>query len=319
MSKILIVDDDAKTAEAVAKALVAAGHACAVQAGGDAALEFARRERPDLVVLDVMLPRMSGFELCRSIRRDRDLYMTPIVIVSGMNSEEEVEHGLGQGADDYITKPFEMDHLLQRVEALLRAQANATHVDAVTSLADNEGTRRELQRRISAGESFGLVYAELMNLRSFVRKAGNDGRDKATRHMARALQQCGRDFEQGMFFVGHMGAGHFLCVIPKDKAKTYCRRARETWINHLETLYGVLGQSIPDPALRQKDGLALDIMLYETARENAEMVTAQGMMEVLSRIRNNHTDDAKGGIYLDRRGAEPKATSLLPHEEKYPK
>lgn len=305
MGKILIVDDDVKTAEAVAKALVSVGHNCAVQGGGDSALEFARRERPDLVVLDVMLPRMSGFELCRSIRRDSNLYMTPIVIVSGMNSEEEVAHGLGQGADDYITKPFEMAVLLQRVEALLRAQTNSTHVDAITSLADGEGTRRELQRRISAGESFGLVYAEMMNLRTFIRKAGNDGREKAMRHMARALQQCGRDFKQGEFFVGHMGAGHFLCIIPKEKATTYCRRVRETWINHLGTLYGVLGQSVPDPSMREKDGMPLDIMLYETARENGDMVSAQGMMEVLSHIRNNHTGDAKGGIHLDRRSSEP--------------
>lgn len=305
MSKILIVDDDSKTTEAVAKALVSAGHTCAIQMGGDAALEFARRARPDLVVLDVMLPQMSGFELCRSIRRDHNLYMTPIIIVSGMNSDEEVEHGLGQGADDYITKPFDMGHLLQRVEALLRTQSNSTHVDSVTSLADNDGTRRELQRRISAGETFGLVYAEMMNLRSFVRKAGNDGREKATRHMARALQQSGRDFKQDEFFVGHMGAGHFLCVVPKEKAKTFCRRVRETWINHLETLYSILGQSIPDPAKREKDGLPLDIMLYETVREKGESVSAQGMMEVLSHIRNLHTGDAKGGIHLDRRSSEP--------------
>src|SRR5690606_30808149 len=116
-AKILIVEDDPRAAEVLGRSLTAAGHTCSIESTGARVLERARQDTPDLLVLDVMLPGTSGFEICRRVRADAHLYTLPILIVSAMRGEEEVMHGLAQGADDYVVKPFEPAQVVQRVEA----------------------------------------------------------------------------------------------------------------------------------------------------------------------------------------------------------
>ena len=193
MAKILIVEDDPKAAQTLASQLNAAGHACAVRHEGNGVLEVLRKGSPDLLVLDIMLPDSSGFEICRSIRRDGELFNLPILVVSAMTDSEEVQHGLSQGADMYLTKPYNAGQLLQQVDALLREYAKGENVDPVTQLPNRDGTRREMQKRIGRGEAFGLVYVELLNILPFGRDAGGEGREKATRHVGRALKLAARE------------------------------------------------------------------------------------------------------------------------------
>ena len=115
MAKIMIVDDDPQAADQIASQLKTRGHSCAVMNDGEGVLEVARKTDLDLLILDVMLPSTSGFEVCRQVRRDDALYMLPILFVSSMNDEAEIQHGLEQGADGYIAKPIESQAFLQRV------------------------------------------------------------------------------------------------------------------------------------------------------------------------------------------------------------
>lgn len=304
MAKILIVEDDVRTANAIARALTGEGHACAVLNQGRTALEFARNKRPDLLILDIMMPDMSGFEVCRAFRRDKELYTQPILILSAMSDAEEVRHGLAQGADAYVTKPFDMRNLVHRIETLLDANSNLSYVDAVTSLPDSDGTRREMQRLISQGKVFALVYVELLDLRDFAKLTGAAGRDKATRHLARALVFCQQEARLETGFVGHMGGGHFMCIIPTDRAEFYCEIVRAAWTPHRKDLYDSLGKSVENP---EEDSEAsgqpylLDLLFAVTTREAGDTVTPQQLLDIVSRIRNKSAQKAKGGIHLDRR------------------
>ena len=134
MAKILIVDDDPTTSQVVSEHLARNGHSCSVQKSGKKVVETLQSDRHDLVVLDVMLPYVSGFEICRRVRRDPDLYTTPILIMSAMSNEEEIVHGLSQGADDYVSKPFDIPNFLQRIESLLRTSSTGAVMDELTSL-----------------------------------------------------------------------------------------------------------------------------------------------------------------------------------------
>ena len=116
-TKILIVDDDKKMVKILMTALGEEGYATVEAHDGQAALELWRREHPDLVVLDVMMPRMDGFEFCRRVR---ETSQTPIIILSARTEEPDKLEGLGLGADDYITKPFSPRELIARIRALLR-------------------------------------------------------------------------------------------------------------------------------------------------------------------------------------------------------
>jgi two-component system response regulator MtrA len=122
VADILLVEDDASTSEAVALALSGYGHRVDTAATGDEAIEQWRQRRPDLVLLDVMLPGRDGLEVCREIRRtDR----VPIIMLTARSDPIDVVLGLESGADDYVTKPFEMRVLLARIKAVLRRGAGA--------------------------------------------------------------------------------------------------------------------------------------------------------------------------------------------------
>ncbi len=118
--KILVVDDEAVLVETMAYNLEQAGYQVATAADGASALEAARRESPDLIILDIMLPEMDGLEVCRQLRREGPTATTPIMMLTAKGDEIDKVVGLEVGADDYVTKPFGRRELLARVRALLR-------------------------------------------------------------------------------------------------------------------------------------------------------------------------------------------------------
>ena len=119
MPKVLVVDDDPHIRDIVRFALSSAGFAVVEAADGLAALDAFRRERPDLVVLDILMPELDGTEVCRRLRRES---ATPIVFLSSRDDEVDRIVGLEIGGDDYVTKPFSPRELVARVKAVLRRQ-----------------------------------------------------------------------------------------------------------------------------------------------------------------------------------------------------
>jgi DNA-binding response OmpR family regulator len=120
--KILLVDDEPTLLETLAFNLQAAGYQVVTAGDGAAALEQARAEAPDLVVLDLMLPELDGLTVCRSLRQHSDV---PILILTARTGELDKIVGLESGADDYLTKPFSLGELQARIRALLRRAGSA--------------------------------------------------------------------------------------------------------------------------------------------------------------------------------------------------
>lgn len=142
-SKILVVDDEAVLLETIAYNLEQAGYQVTTAADGATALEAARREKPDLIILDLMLPVIDGLEVCRRLRREDDLANTLILMLTAKSEEIDKVVGLEVGADDYVTKPFGRHELLARVRALLRRlnKASVTSEENVQKSADEEVRR----------------------------------------------------------------------------------------------------------------------------------------------------------------------------------
>jgi DNA-binding response OmpR family regulator len=119
MTAILVADDDVDIRDLVAFKLDQAGFEVTAVDNGLAALTAARQAPPDLIVLDVMMPGMSGIDVCRELRGDRSTATLPIILLTARAQEGDVEVGFGAGADDYIVKPFSPRELVNRVEAVL--------------------------------------------------------------------------------------------------------------------------------------------------------------------------------------------------------
>jgi len=123
---VLVAEDDPKQAELARRYLEHEGHAVVVVADGRAALEEIRRNPPDLMVLDVMMPRVDGLDVCRILRRDSDL---PVLMLTARTTEDDLLLGLDLGADDYMTKPYSPRELAARVRTLLRRTQAAAAAD----------------------------------------------------------------------------------------------------------------------------------------------------------------------------------------------
>jgi two-component system phosphate regulon response regulator PhoB len=118
--KILVIEDEADILELVEYNLKREGYRVSGCLDGEQGLQAARKENPDLVVLDLMLPGMDGFEVCRELKRDPVTRHIPVLILTAKAEESDVILGLGIGADDYVTKPFRPKELVARVQAVLR-------------------------------------------------------------------------------------------------------------------------------------------------------------------------------------------------------
>ena len=119
MARILVADDDVDIRELVEFKLSTMGHDIVAVGDGAAAVEACRTQKPDLAVLDVMMPGVSGLDAIRQIRSDPFLSDLPVILLTARAQESDVETGFDSGADDYITKPFSPRELASRVEALL--------------------------------------------------------------------------------------------------------------------------------------------------------------------------------------------------------
>ena len=123
---VLVAEDDEMQAELIRRSLLAEGHTATVVHDGRAALDAARRLAPDLVVLDLMLPLIDGFGVCRVLRRDEDI---PVVMLTARSEEDDVLLGLELGADDYMTKPYSPRELMARIRTVLRRSGRGAAAD----------------------------------------------------------------------------------------------------------------------------------------------------------------------------------------------
>jgi len=169
-ARILVVEDEVSLADTVRYNLEREGYAVAVANDGRQALERFRDERPGLVILDLMLPEISGLDVCRQIRQISNV---PIVMVTAKDSEADKVAGLEIGADDYVTKPFSIRELISRVRAHLRraGMRSAEAADDVLSggPVELDVARHEVQVR---GETVGFPPKEFELLETFLRRKG---------------------------------------------------------------------------------------------------------------------------------------------------
>jgi diguanylate cyclase (GGDEF)-like protein len=166
--KVLIVDDS-DAAVALAKARLAGeGHQILCARGGLPGLETARRERPDLVLLDIDMPDLSGYDVCRALKSDPQLCIIPVIFLSGANDAEDKVRGLDMGAVDFVTKPFDAFELRARVRAALRTKhlqdllIEHAHVDPLTGLPNRRALMDRLQQEWARIRRHGGVVSLIM-------------------------------------------------------------------------------------------------------------------------------------------------------------
>jgi DNA-binding response OmpR family regulator len=168
MARILIGEDETAMASGLRDNLEFEGYEVTVTADGEAALKAAQVQSPDLVLLDIMMPKLNGLEVCRRLREAG--LMIPILMLTAKSQEIDIVRGLEAGADDYITKPFSIRELLARVKAALRRTGAAKGVSRV--LRVGEATVDMVKGKVErTGQTFNLGHFELEILKMLVENA----------------------------------------------------------------------------------------------------------------------------------------------------
>jgi diguanylate cyclase (GGDEF)-like protein len=224
---ILVVDDDPDIARFVEVNLRSAGYEVSVAGDGEEALERATEIRPDLVLLDVMMPRLDGFEVAQRLRKNPQTANTSIIMLTAKALSSDKVTGLQSGADDYIIKPFDPIELLARVKGTLRRAKEMRNLSPLTGLPGNIRIQEEIERQVREHRPFAVLYVDLDNFKTYNDKYGFVRGDRLIQGTARMIQDAvmGNDPDG---FVGHVGGDDFVAVVEpdvaEDVAKAVCDR-----------------------------------------------------------------------------------------------
>lgn len=166
--RVLIVEDEKSIVDIIRFNLDREGYATLEAYDGEAGLALARSEKPDLILLDVMLPKMIGFDVCRALREEGD--NVPVIILTAREEEEDKVLGLELGADDYITKPFSPSELTARIDAVYRRVSMSTHTESKSSVIESGPFTLNLKSRTVAknGVNIDLTQVEYQILEYFM-------------------------------------------------------------------------------------------------------------------------------------------------------
>jgi two-component system, cell cycle response regulator len=307
---ILVVDDHEDNVELLRARLEARGYRVEAAMDGQEALDKVLASPPDLILLDVMMPRVDGIEVVRRLKGNPDLPFIPIIMQTALETTEDKVEGLDAGADDYITKPINFAELEARVKSLLRikalqeelARANATllkmsQTDGLTGV-DN---RRHIEERLTEmyqhatrlAEPLACVMVDVDHFKSVNDTHGHQAGDAVLKQLAEILRDSAREIDR----VGRYGGEEFIILLPSanaDDATAFAERVRDA-VESREFTYegGALRRTLsagvaawPHPEIRHQESLvkAADDALYVAKARGRNRVVAYGSEEFVAAV-----------------------------------
>jgi diguanylate cyclase (GGDEF)-like protein len=298
VANILIADDHEDNVELLRARLEARGYTTVSAKDGEEAIRMVESVRPDLVLLDVMMPKYTGIEVAGMIRANKELPFIPIIMQTALDSAEQIVEGLDAGADDYITKPINFAILEARVRTQLRVKTlveqvqrqadellHVSRTDALTGL-DN---RRYLEERLAESfeharrlsEPFALLMVDIDKFKSVNDSYGHQAGDAVLQQLADVLRGQAREIDR----IGRYGGEEFMLLLPGTTlhaAQTFAERVRAAVAAHTFTFPGgTLRRTLsvgvaawPHPRLANPDSLvkAADDALYVAKESGRDRV-----------------------------------------------
>ena len=311
MTRILVVDDHEDNIELLRARLEARGFEVESAADGLEALDRVRERAPDLILLDVMMPKLDGIEVARRIKADASLPFIPIIMQTALETTEDKVEGLDAGADDYITKPLDFAELHARVKSLLRIKALQEELaranESLRRMSQTDGltgvdNRRHIEERLTEmfdhaarlNEPLAVVMCDVDHFKSVNDTYGHQAGDAVLRQLAEVLRQTAREIDR----VGRYGGEEFVVVLPGaglDDAVAFAERVRRAvaerqFVYEGGTVRRTLSAGVaawPNPEMRHQEALvkAADEALYVAKERGRNRVVAYGSPEFLTHAR----------------------------------
>ena len=311
-SNILVVDDNPDKLELIKAALDLAGYNVTTATDGDEALAAIESYQPDLVITDVMMPRMNGYELAQRIRANPVTKFIPVIMQTAAGRRiEDLRRANEAGALGYITDPTDLDLLLARTRTLLEFKAyldvceEAAFTDHLTGLANRRRFERQLEREVARMERYGHPFSLLMididNFKDLNDSFGHVAGDDVIRRLSRVL----REGTRGIDLAARIGGEEFAVLLVetgKDGGSEVAERLRAAikvleipTARHITASFGVA--ECPGDAQTAADALkAADVALYEAKRNGRDRVVAMQSLRSNSMAAGDVQGDGNLGV-----------------------
>jgi len=242
--RVLVVDDEPHIRKILQFLLTQEGFEVVLAEHGEAALERVAEATPDLILLDVMMPRMDGFSVLQHLRENVRTSWVPVIMLTAKGESSEKVRGLRGGANDYLTKPFNHDELMLRMRNMLEWSQAQRDANPLTGLPGNRAIEQEIQRRTQAGRAFSFLYLDIDNFKSFNDYYGYTRGDGAITFLSRVLTDSVAAAGDTGAFVGHVGGDDFVLVTAPERAEQIARSIIQRFDAGVAELY--------DPADRER-------------------------------------------------------------------
>ena len=236
-TRILVAEDEEQLREVLCIQLRQAGYEVTEAFDGQQALELATGDPPDLVLLDVMMPLLTGFEVCERLRASYSTRHIPIIILTARAEIDDKVMGLRGGANDYVTKPWARRELLQRIQNALDWSRQQRAASPLTGLPGNSSINDEIRRRFASETPFALIQLDVDYFKAFNDRYGYTRGDVAIRGVAKILVEEAHRGGGGDTFVGHIGGDDFVVLTEPALADDLGRRIIAAFDLLVPTLY----------------------------------------------------------------------------------
>ena len=234
---ILIAEDEPHLREVLRFQLEGAGYRVFEARDGQQALELAAQSLPDLLLLDVMMPYRNGYEVCQQLRGAYATRHIPIIMLTAKAEIQDRLDGLGGGANDYVTKPWEQRELMLRVRNVLEWSSQQRAASPLTGLPGNLAINQEISLRINANLPFAMLQIDVDHFKAFNDHYGYSRGDQAIRRLADILVATEHEVGGQECFIGHIGGDDFVVVTTPDRAEALGERVIAQFNEALGALY----------------------------------------------------------------------------------
>lgn len=221
--KIFIVEDDVDLSEMLTAYFRVQGYTVDSAIRGEEAVIAIKENPPDIAVLDIRLPDIDGYEVCRRLRQMRQTKNTPVIFLTEKREREDKLAGLELGAVDYITKPFDIQELRLRIRNALRRARLSTLLNPVTGLPDGDLVHERLEK-LAQQKDWGVVLAGIRGLEKFRDKYGFVAADDVSRAVTLMITNAVKESGNENAFIGHTNAGDFIILTTTEQYKQIAER-----------------------------------------------------------------------------------------------
>lgn len=221
---LLIVEDDPDLAEMLSAFFHVQGYDTSTAAWGEEAIRLSQNAPPDLVILDIRLPDIDGYEVCRRLRAQRRTQDVPVIFLTEKRDRVDKLAGLELGVVDYITKPFDIQELRLRVRNTLRRAAQASQINSVTHLPEGDAVEERMVALLNAGGAWSVVQVAVEGLATFRARYGFLAADDVLRAVALMINNTLREQKREEDFAGHLDAHSFVILTDPAHAGSLAER-----------------------------------------------------------------------------------------------